>query len=105
MSKHTPGPWSPAYIYGAMRHIERNVDRDAFLAEEDQKAINDGVLTVPNCRYNPADVAAMVAAPDMLEALEAVEAWWNAHGIEGDHRTDAFCTLARNAIKKARGQT
>jgi hypothetical protein len=86
MSKHTPGPWTVL------------------------PGITSGDIITPmgrvaSCVVLTTDANLIAAAPDMLEALEAVEAWWNAHGIEGDHRTDAFCTLARNAIKKARGQT
>ena len=99
MSKHTPGPWV----------IRTAATYRSQVEAIDPKGRADVVarITAPRKGAEASDANAhlIAAAPDMLEALEAVEAWWNAHGIEGDHRTDAFCTLARTAIKKARGQS
>ena len=94
MSKHTPGPWR-VKIYKPYRS-------EAIIVNDDGEIASVDLACMPGAEE---DAHLIAAAPDMLEALEAVEAWWNAHGIEGDHRTDAFCTLARTAIKKARGQS
>lgn len=69
MSKHTPGPWSKAYISGALRHVQRNVDIDAFLDGESIDEINNGLYETPSGR-SVADAALIAAAPEMLAALE-----------------------------------
>lgn len=99
MSKHTSGPWviRTAATYRSQIEAINGKGRADIVAR----------ITTPKGGAEASDANAnlIAAAPDMLSALEAVEAWWNAHGINGDHRTDAFCDLARNALKKARGQT
>ena len=109
-TKHTPAPWSAAYIYAALRHIERNVDRDAYLGEEDAKEIDEGRLNVPSARYNPADVALIVAAPDLLAACEAVRATFEALAPdltrlprEVLNRLAALLVITETALSKAKG--
>lgn len=68
MSAHTPGPWSRAWVGGALRHINRNVDEDAFYAPpagEDPDTINHPMR-------KEADYDLVTAAPDLLAALEDV---------------------------------
>ena len=72
----TPGPWSGPYLSGALRYVARNVDSDQFLSQDKQDEISEGLFNVPNHR-NPADVAAIVAAPDLLASLEKARAALN----------------------------
>lgn len=98
-AKHTPGPWSAAYFYSALRHIERNVDRDAYLSDEDAKEIDEGRLNAPDVRYNPADVALIAAAPDLLALLEELI---DIEGPQPGHVV--WANKVKAAIKKARGE-
>lgn len=103
--KHTPGPWSRSWVYGAIRHINKNVDVDAFWAPaegEDREAAN-----FPNVRINPADADLLASAPDLLAALETMQPHFCSWGCTRDpvrstSHTDA-CTQATAAIAKARG--
>lgn len=95
MGKHTPGPWNRSWVYGALRHINKNVDDDTFLFEP----VPEGEET-PNVRINPADADLIAAAPDLLAACEAL--------LEADQNGTAkqlndARSAARAAIKKAGG--
>lgn len=70
MTGHTPGPWSRSWVYGGIRHLNKNVDYDAFWFPddgEDQEAAN-----IPNVRNHEADADLIAAAPDLLAALRTV---------------------------------
>lgn len=69
-AKHTPGPWSRAWIYSGIRHLNKNVDDSCFLDDTEQDAIHSGEFNYPNVRNNEGDADLIAAAPDMLEALE-----------------------------------
>lgn len=80
MSEHTPGPWK----------IRAYKDRGfAIDFNEDQEQIVDFV-------YEEADAHLIAAAPDLLEALEAVVRVADRATVEFD--------MARAAIAKARGE-
>jgi len=70
-AKHTPGPWSRAWIYGAIRHLNKNVNDDAFFSDVDDEydKVEKGELNTPNVRNNPGDADLIAAAPDLLSAL------------------------------------
>ncbi len=53
--------------------------------------------------HDAADVPKVAAAPDMLEALEAVEVHFG--GWNGPDLPRGMLAAIRNAIKKARGQS
>ena len=46
----TEGPWNLAWISGALRHINRNVDFDAFMDEEDYKRLDEDGHKYPQRR-------------------------------------------------------
>lgn len=85
--KHTPGPWSVNVIgqhwnNKSLKHIEVTFGQDG-------ECICDTV-------YNPSDAKLISAAPDLLEALQAVIR-------VADRQTDEF-DMARAAISKALGE-
>lgn len=85
--KHTPAPWSVNVIgqhwnNKSLKHIEVTFGQDG-------ECICDTV-------YNPSDANLIAAAPDLLEALQAVVR-------VADRQTDEF-DMARAAIRKALGE-
>lgn len=73
-AKYTPAPWNLPWIYGGIRHLNRNVDFDAFVNPDD----------LPDSDNIPQkeDARLIAAAPILLAALEelteaAAESWPN----------------------------
>jgi hypothetical protein len=105
MSEHTPGPWNKQWIYGALRHINKNVDDDSFYFPFE----GDEAFTVPDVRINPGDAALIAAAPDLLEAAKLTALHFermNLHpdvNFMGDDEHEAWGALNR-AIAKAEGR-
>jgi len=99
MSKHTPGPWAVFRRDGYSTYIH---------------AINEGgeinTFQVASChsatsrKYFPtrgeaeANARLIAAAPDLLEALQALSAYF---GTDTDNGLDELLTQARAAITKA----
>lgn len=102
MKATTPGPWSRAWIYGAIRHINRNVDESAFYDPErdPQKDAN-----TPNVRSNEGDADLITAAPDLLEAARVARIFI---ATTCSPATDPAARLAaerlESAIAKAEGR-
>jgi hypothetical protein len=96
MTTHTPGPW----------HVGYYLDGWAVFPDSDP---GHAVTRMQNRPGDEANARLIAAAPDMLEALEAI---LKAHALiveeaageddEGDI-VDEDCTRARAAIAKARG--
>ena len=89
MSEGTPGPWRAV---GTKGRIPWQVE------EWDRGVIADVV--------NEADARRIAAAPDLLEALEAVkmpDGCWCYQGYFAPHQ--AQCLKAQAAIAKAKGET
>ena len=66
--KATPGPWPENYVWGAVRHIDRNVDRSLFCDDADGAMFSwdrdtDGYYIAA---ANPATVLALL---DEIERL------------------------------------
>ena len=94
MNKHTPGPWvyrgksdavytpstDPVYKYGSQ--IFRFHDEDG---------------------PNDADLDLVLAAPDLLDALQAISAYWD-EVVPPSHMSDMH-KAARAALQKATGVT
>jgi len=86
MTKHTPGPWrteqafnsAQVHIVAAVDGLERSIATDIWCDGDEQEA----------------NVNLIVAAPDLLEALECL--------LKADH--DDVRAMARAAIAKARGE-
>lgn len=98
MSNHTPGPWF------AEKHLNHQTGKylisiqtqkhfDEMLDEDDDPTIA-GIHSTDKIDWHNANLIA--AAPDLLEALEAVLS-------VADRATDEF-DLARKAIAKARAK-
>lgn len=98
MGKHTPGPWNRSWVYGALRHINKNVDDDVFLFEP----VPEGEET-PNVRINPADADLIAAAPDLLAALKGMLDIYGELHAQFDVGDCQQTLDARAAIAKAEG--
>jgi hypothetical protein len=79
MSQHTPGPWT--------------LDKMSIYANEGRVKVAD-LATI-----KPADAPLMAAAPELLEALEAIA---KIAGERGDEASMDIAHLARAAIAKAK---
>jgi hypothetical protein len=91
MSGHTPGPWKPVLSDTPMiqAHTEFGVVDVAQVF---------GGFAVEDITF--ADAHLIAAAPELLEALEALAMVWLDQSPHADNYAQA---LARNAIAKARG--
>jgi hypothetical protein len=85
-TKYTPGPWS---FEDESPHINKVRSQGDIIAQ----VIGDSPEADANARL-------IAAAPDMLEALEAVYRWQ----IEAIGDEDRVLDLVADAINKARGQ-
>ena len=99
-TKHTPGPW----VYeseGKNNHLGK------FCTEAGELICDFGHdIPYEGVPGNPPDFAnahLIAAAPDLLEALEAIVATWD--GPKYNHFMADNIDLARAAIAKAKGQT
>jgi hypothetical protein len=98
MSGHTPGPWSIFDHHDATRINVRGPNEefvadcaDGFYSDE----TDDWVMadeSLPNARL-------IAAAPDLLEALEGLEAYLR----QTPHHNAPEAAAARAAIRKAKG--
>lgn len=109
-TKHTPGPWSRSWVYGAIRHINKNVDSDAFWQPDDGE--DPDTANCPNVRSFPADADLIAAAPDLLDALrQAVSVLGEDGLVECFCRGNFVCSGCRAreasqaAIAKAEGRS
>lgn len=101
MSKHTPGPWRVGRGHnGALGVWSNGVSTDSPDV--------CSVAAVPNTE-DEKRARLIAAAPELLEAAEAVEAWWNAMPIMSrvPAHDEALSAIrkARAAIAKAKGET
>ena len=88
---HTPGPWHLGMqpgpiVYGPNGEQVADLRKGMLHRDED----------VANIRL-------IAAAPDLLAALEAFNAWRNEHGY-GSPELEAVVCQSLNAIAKARGE-
>lgn len=89
-------------IYGANRHISKNVDYDAFIDVDDPefRAFLNNEMEFPNVRINPADADLIAAAPEMYAAIDQIVTW-----LESGHTPTAGDLAEYIALlKKARGE-
>ena len=91
-TKHTPGPWVWDSHYDDLRPL--------WYSEMSQGC---GYLSWDNDETRDANAHLIAAAPDLLEALEAIVATWD--GPKYNHFMADNIDLARAAIAKAKGQT
>lgn len=87
--KHTPGPWSVG----------------TTLADDKLAIIHDGdsvMAILTTCPPKMRDARLIAAAPDLLEALEALDALWSESEAQGVDFSAAIAK-ARAAIAKATG--
>lgn len=104
MSKHTPGPWSRSWVYGAIRHVCRNVDSDAFWSPDEGE--DTETANWPDY-YTPGDVDLITAAPELLEACQLMETAIATGEVTCDVLNGRFWTakkLMLAAIAKATGE-
>jgi hypothetical protein len=98
-SKHTPGPWEWVGL-----GIDGPNHETVFRATDDERpfGMHSAVLEMNNEEYNK---PLILAAPDLLEALEDVLECWKL-GAAYDRRKehDGAPARARAAIRKARGE-
>ena len=102
MSKHTPGPWTVENASGVMLWIGamRVPDEARYGLHTIITGIDIEDLTPEACAIKEANAHLIAAAPDLLEACEAVAATtWSRNTAE------KIGAQVRAAIKKARGET
>ena len=93
--KHTPGPWTFAPLSTASR----------FRATQQEERFGIYADTAPEGHRMPAEAQGeanarlIAAAPDLLEALEALVFDFDSHST-----ADESISRARAALKKARGE-
>lgn len=104
MSKHTPGPWSYWSGYNPFDKIEAQVTAE------------DGDIVIASYNHlieeGEANARLMAAAPDLLEALEALERIkdiWLPDVAEDQHQEEMIVlhnarTIMLAAIAKAKGK-
>lgn len=94
MSKYTPGPWKVV-------PINEPLDVDGYICNgEDFEVRPDGAQKVSH--YEFADLTLAAAAPDLLEALQAMLDV--CYDIESNNKTVQAVAAARDAITKAIGE-
>jgi len=106
MSDHTPGPWIARHQTGKKDgFIQKTGWVHIEVGNEAGDRFHKGVAQLHN--ISEADLKLISAAPDMLEALKAEEAWRESIGLSSAHcdtlRAKA-CDLRIAAIKKAEGR-
>jgi hypothetical protein len=93
VSGHTPGPWNVAENGTKLtaKHPLRGHQYDIVTVHY---AFEHG--------QHEANATLIAAAPDLLEALEAISQSWGAHGTEVNNpMADAMAARARKALAKA----
>lgn len=100
-SKHTPGPWVASRYNGSGSHWNiRNEHHECTVANVFHFV---GSITGTSESFDGEKNASLIsAAPELLEALERLEAGvrlWMSRGV-----TDEDMEIARAAIAKAKGQ-
>lgn len=104
-ANHTPGPWSREYISGALRHIERNCDRESFCSDELCDSIEKEEVRYPSYHRGD-DVSLITAAPDLLESVKCgrQKLATYLHVFSGDKELSALLVMWDAAIAKAEGK-
>lgn len=94
---HTPGPWQYSFEGGTV----------AFIVEADGTTVAKISTTENSTAHSalPANARLIAAAPDMLEALEAIVKSLADHDDEGMIEHAQQMIDARAAIAKAKGKT
>ena len=90
--RYTPGPWrlGRGHKTGTPRTVMPVLRRDSLIRSQNYEA----------------NAHLIAAAPDLLEALESIQAWVTDEGFEDTHEGVAeICAQARAAIAKAHGET
>lgn len=96
-TQHTPGPW----LYDISR-----TGTEALITEEDGTTVAEIRTTHKTTAHSTleANVTLMAAAPDMLEALQKIHAWWTSmpsfYEGEDEMPADVFDAM-RHAIARA----
>jgi len=101
MNAHTPGPWSRAWVAGALRHINRNVDDEAFYSPPPGEVLFE--THRHPMRHEP-DYDLVTAAPELLTALDdLLEAHRRVVHGEATHVSANLLTAAERVVLAARG--
>ena len=97
MSRQTPGPWSQ------YREVRAPHPFQGYVVRSMSECIDGmGAIVCPMV-WNERDAALIAAAPDLLEALETMNAACNLADVrERDRLTAAAIPAARAAIARAR---
>ena len=104
-TKHTPGPWigaGPSFGDPLPRYTTEIVTD--WEDEDDQRPV---ICTLPFRHYdheNEANARLIAAAPELLEAAEAIVARWDSPLWKDQPHTGTFIDQLRAAIAKAKGE-
>ena len=106
-TKHTPGPWKYNHGLTYFRKAHRLIKTELVVGAKGEwvaAVINDYEDGTP-VKVQQANARLMAAAPELLEALEAVEAWWfNGETDANVHMPHHVESMIRAAIAKAKGE-
>lgn len=110
MNKHTPGPWEyrPALNYNGYSISPLGILPTLAACERFNNSMAIECFNFPGS--TEANARLIAAAPELLEALEAVDVWFSSPSPRSEEHLDwlAFCDnqlkLVRAAIAKAKGE-
>jgi len=108
-AKHTPGPWEWSRYgnndgdYQYLRQKEEQ-HHPSVLSPEEGQIYDEYDSDPPHIDIKDADANLIVAAPDLLEALQNTMALVDLKYGNTDHTAGPVMDLAHAAVAKARGQ-
>jgi hypothetical protein len=113
--KHTPGPWTDcrgADGKGCKCGLVFSTPADVPVASCDMRVEDDGPERFLPLKERQANARLVAAAPDLLEAAEALltkyDAWlatWELLPLDTDSEFTDNLDVLRTAVKKARGES
>lgn len=98
MSKHTPGPWQ------YRRSSTSSTDYYEIIPAGELGGWKDGRYLSVSGAIDEHDARLIAAAPDLLEAAEAIVARWDSPLWKDQPHTGTFIDQLRAAIAKAKGE-
>lgn len=95
-------PWSQKWMYGGIRHLNKNVDYDAFCSDEEIARIDAGETDTPD----KTDAPVLAASPVLKETLESIlmcRDWYEGRPEMALENVEALAKAALAQIGKPEG--